>query len=225
MQRSGAQCEPHRRATERKISGTTRSWPVSRLLLMPGTGRSLAVLIFLSSATGAASRRIAVLGRTQSRGYCLPGPICAASRPFFPSPIRALSARTGSVTTVQAARGASATSLVVFPRIYPGEWFSRYASRLLLIRRTRSVARVRRREPRSGEVLAARATLGSGRFLTVSSDLQTSECSGTETELAQLQCSGMERRQTVESGQAAGGSVPILGVRHERKCWLADALG
>ena len=32
-------------------------------------------------------------------------------------------------------------------------------SRLLLIRRTRSVARVRRREPRSGEVRAARATM------------------------------------------------------------------
>jgi len=33
----------------------------------------------------------------------------------------------------------------------------------------------------------------------------------------------MERRQTGESGQAAGGSVPILGARHEHKWRLADA--
>ena len=33
----------------------------------------------------------------------------------------------------------------------------------------------------------------------------------------------MERRQSGESGQVAGGSGPILGVRHERKCWLGDA--
>jgi hypothetical protein len=33
----------------------------------------------------------------------------------------------------------------------------------------------------------------------------------------------MERRQTDESGQAAGGTVPILGARHEHKCRLGEA--
>ena len=95
-------------------------------------------------------------------------------------------------------------------------------ARLLHIRRTRSAARVRRREPRSGEMRAALAIMphlppcrlatchfGRGRFHPVSSALTTSKCSGTETELAQLQCSGMERRQTDESVQAAGGTVLI----------------
>ena len=45
---------------------------------------------------------------------------------------------------------------------------------------------------------------GRGRFHPVSSDLTTSECSGTETKLAQLQCSGMERRQSDESGPVSG---------------------
>ena len=45
---------------QRKISGATKSWSVSRIMLSPGTGRSLAVHIALSSATGNASRRIAV---------------------------------------------------------------------------------------------------------------------------------------------------------------------
>ena len=46
--------------------------------------------------------------------------------------------------------------------------------------------------------------LGAPLALPVSSDLTTSECSGTETKLAQLQCSGMERRQTDESGPVSG---------------------
>ena len=49
-----------RNAMQRKISGATKSWSVSRIMLSPGTGRSLAVHIALSSATGNASRRIAV---------------------------------------------------------------------------------------------------------------------------------------------------------------------
>jgi hypothetical protein len=56
-------------------------------------------------------------------------------------------------------------------------------------------------------VLAARAT-GARPVLSGLGSLRTSECSGTETEPAELQCSGMERRQTAESGPAAGGSVP-----------------
>ena len=43
-----------------KISGATKSWPVSRLLLTSCTGRSLAVHIALPSAIGNASRRIAM---------------------------------------------------------------------------------------------------------------------------------------------------------------------
>jgi len=46
-----------RNAMQRKISGATKSWTVSRLLLTPCTGRSLAVLLLSSSAIGNASRR------------------------------------------------------------------------------------------------------------------------------------------------------------------------
>jgi len=56
-----------RNAMQRKISGATKSWPVSRIMLVACTGRSLAVLS--SSATGNASRRNAYLGRTKSRGH------------------------------------------------------------------------------------------------------------------------------------------------------------
>ena len=66
--------------------------------------------------------------------------------------------------------------------------FAASRSRLLHIRRTRSAARVRRREPRSGKGGSATCHLfGRGRFHPVSSDLTTSECSGTETKFAQLQ--------------------------------------
>ena len=58
-----------RNAMQRKISGATKSWPVSRLMLVACTGRSLAVHIALPSAIGNASRRIAGLGRTKSRGH------------------------------------------------------------------------------------------------------------------------------------------------------------
>jgi hypothetical protein len=33
----------------------------------------------------------------------------------------------------------------------------------------------------------------------------------------------MERAQSDESGQRCGGTVPILGARHEHKCQLGDA--
>ena len=70
-----------------------RSWSI---MLTPCTGRSLAVLLHLSSATGNASRRIAdglpvrsiaansfLAGRSLA-AYCPPWPVCAASRPAFP---------------------------------------------------------------------------------------------------------------------------------------------
>jgi hypothetical protein len=92
----------------------------------------------------------------------------------------------------------------------------------------------RARSARTGNAVTVRAARGAqlrgpsglapsgrGRFHPVSSDLTTSKCSGTETQLAQLQCSGMERRQTVESGQAAGGSVQTLGAQLKRL--VADA--
>ena len=95
----------------------------------------------------------------------------------------------------------------------------------------RAALAVRRREPRSGEGacrtchFAALATLGSGRFVTVSSDLQTSKCSGMEVR-ATPAITAMER-----NGEAANWRSPArpraeacryLGVRHERKCRLAD---
>jgi len=52
-----------------KFSGRSKSWPVSRLLLV-------------ASATGNASCRNAVVfGRTKSRGHIADRPICGASRP------------------------------------------------------------------------------------------------------------------------------------------------
>ena len=48
-----------RNAMQRKISGATKSWTVSRIILTACTGRSLAVHIALPSATGNSSRRIA----------------------------------------------------------------------------------------------------------------------------------------------------------------------
>ena len=45
---------------QRKISGATKSWAVSRIMLTSCIGRSLAMLMLLPSAIGNASRRIAV---------------------------------------------------------------------------------------------------------------------------------------------------------------------
>ena len=42
---------------QRKISGATKSWAVSRIILTSCAGRSLAVHIALPSAIGNASRR------------------------------------------------------------------------------------------------------------------------------------------------------------------------
>ena len=66
-----------RRQPERKISETTKSWPVSRLLLTSCTGRSLAVLFLWSSATGAASRRNAGAWPCEARGRLSPAPRAA----------------------------------------------------------------------------------------------------------------------------------------------------
>ena len=53
MQRSGTEL------AQWKISGATKSWPVSRIILTSCIGRSLAMLMLLPSAIGNASRRIA----------------------------------------------------------------------------------------------------------------------------------------------------------------------
>ena len=68
-------------AERRKIR---RSWSI---MLTPCTGRSLAVLFPLPSAIGNASRRIAGLGRTKSRGL---------RAVESPAPLRARSARTAN---------------------------------------------------------------------------------------------------------------------------------
>ena len=75
---------------QRKISGATKSWSVSRIMLTPCTGRSLAVHIALPSAIGNASRRIAVFcpceasrannflaGRSRAASACRTGPFVA----------------------------------------------------------------------------------------------------------------------------------------------------
>ena len=86
------------------------------------------------------------------------------------------------------------------------------------IRRTRSVARVRRREPRSGEVFAA-CHIGRGRFHPVSPVFdRRNETIASAQRFAAVKWSG---RKAGESGQGAGGSVPS---QIERRAELAQSL-
>ena len=109
-----------RNAMQRKISGATKSWPVSRIMLTSCIGRSLAMLMLLPAAIGNASRRIAVscpceasrannflAGRSRAACFSWGDGLKVCPQLWtFCAQLRARSARTGNAVTVRAARGA-----------------------------------------------------------------------------------------------------------------------
>ena len=100
---------------QRKISGATKSWSVSRIMLSPGTGRSLAVHIALPSATGNASRRIAAscpCEASRANNFLAGRSLAAIFVLLSPRP-SAISENRNAVT-VRAARGAPATRSLPF---------------------------------------------------------------------------------------------------------------
>ena len=159
-----------RNAMQRKISGATKSWSVSRIMLTSCIGRSLAMLMLLPAAIGNASRRIAV--------SCP----CEASR----------------ANNFLAGRSLAA---ILFCRTPERD----------------------QREPERSDG-SSRARSGATRFplatcgtRPVSSGLasfrpsERNDSAPPSLAVAAVKWSG---RKAGESGQAAGGSVPILGARH-----------